>query len=87
MLFVCYKEYLEVNPVLLGGASIIVEVDESVLSHRGIIINPTSTGDTRDTIRILGGLDKTNESNFFMVCVLDRTFVPLTDAIVSVYYK
>jgi len=37
LLFVCYKEYLEVNPVLLGGAGIIVAVDEGVLSRRGII--------------------------------------------------
>jgi len=37
LLFVCYNEYLEVNPVLLGGAGIIVAVDESVLSRRGII--------------------------------------------------
>ena len=34
LLFVCYKEYLEVNPVLFDGAGIIVEVDEDVLSHR-----------------------------------------------------
>lgn len=83
LLLDCYKAYLDARPIVLGipGRRIIVEVDESVLSRRGIIRNPTSTDDTvQDTVWILGGVDRTDEHNFFLVRVPDRTVESFTEA-------
>ena len=61
-----------------GGCCIIVEVDESVLSRKGIIRNLTSSDDTRDTIWILGGIDQTEERNFFLCRDIVRAIESLT---------
>ena len=63
-LLVCYKGYFEKRFVLLGGCGITIEVDESVLSRKGIIINSTSVDDTGDTIWILGGIDQNRREKF-----------------------
>ncbi|KCZ73746.1 hypothetical protein H311_05295, partial [Anncaliia algerae PRA109] len=57
-----------------GGIKVIVECDETVLSRRGIIRNPTSMdSNRRDTVWILGVIDNTNERNFFIERITDRT--------------
>lgn len=74
-----YDIYLKRNPVYLGGLGKIVEIDESVLSRRQIIRNPTSTDDDYlDTIWILGAIDNTNEKNFMIKRVENRKVETLT---------
>ena len=51
---------------MLRGCGIIVEAGERVLSRKGIIRNPTSADNTRDTIWILGGIDQTKERKSFL---------------------
>ena len=80
LLLVCYKDYLEKKSVVLGGCGIIVEVDESVLSRKGIIRNPAGADDTKDTVWILGGIDRTEKRNFFLCGVTGRTIGSLTVA-------
>lgn len=74
-----YAQYINQHPVFLGGLNVIVEVDESVLSRRGIIRSPTSTADdTQGTIWILGAIDNTPERNFTIFRVPDRTSTTIT---------
>lgn len=57
---IIYGKYISAHPVFLGGMGVVVEVDESVLSRRGVISNPTSTLDNAPlTIWILGLLIRT----------------------------
>ena len=65
---------------MLEGCGIIFEVDESVFSRFGIIRNLTGAGDTRDTIWILGGIDRTKKRNFFLRRVTVRTIGSLIAA-------
>lgn len=54
-LCVIFQQYLNTHPVYLGGLNTIVEVDETVLSRKGIIRSPTSNEDyTISTVWILG---------------------------------
>lgn len=53
----CYKLYTGTHPVIIGGSRIVVKVDENVLSGRGTTRNPASADDTRDTVRIIGGIN------------------------------
>ncbi|KAG0429306.1 hypothetical protein DMUE_5748 [Dictyocoela muelleri] len=69
----CYSLYISKRPVLLGGIGVIVEVDESVLCRKGTIRSPTSTDDkTPGTTWILGGIDNTQERNFFVKRIKNR---------------
>lgn len=68
-----YKRYMDVHPVSLGGPNCIVEVDETVISRRGIIRNPSSTDDNmRDTVWIIGGIDSSDDKKFFLERVENR---------------
>lgn len=76
-----YKIYLDQRQVFLGGPGVIVEVDESVLSRRGIIRSPTSFDENRnDTVWILGGVEKNNPSIFFLKRVPNRRIDSLSMA-------
>lgn len=67
------KHFIEDHPIYIGGPGITVHLDETVLSRRGIIRNPTSTeDDRRDTVWILGGIDTTDQKNFFITRVINR---------------
>ncbi|KCZ74389.1 hypothetical protein H311_04646, partial [Anncaliia algerae PRA109] len=68
------KTYSQNKFIALGGMKVIVECDETVLSRRGIIRNPTSMDSKRrDTVWILGVIDNTNERNFFIERITERT--------------
>lgn len=70
-----YNMYLNVKPrVVLGGIGQIVEVDESVISRRGIIRSPTSHDDAvLDTIWILGAVNRNEPQDFILKRIPDRT--------------
>ncbi|KAI5152066.1 hypothetical protein ENBRE01_2543 [Enteropsectra breve] len=69
-----YSKYISMDPIILGGIDVIVECDETVISRRRIIRSPTSTDDSiRDTVWILGIIDNTNEKNFYLTRVPNRT--------------
>lgn len=58
------NEYIRIRPCFIGGLGIILEVDETVLSRRGVIDNPTCyTDELADIIWILGAIDQ--NKNFF----------------------
>ena len=60
------KIYKEDPLVYLGGLNTVVQADETVLSGKGIIKNPTSTSySISETASILGAMDATNTRNFF----------------------
>lgn len=76
-----YRLYIDDRPIILGGQEIIIEVDETVISRRGLIISPTSTSDTRtDTVWILGAIENTPSRNFFLKRIPDRTIESMTAA-------
>ncbi|KAG0422598.1 hypothetical protein DMUE_6197, partial [Dictyocoela muelleri] len=78
----CYEKYLEKRPICLGGLNVIVEADETVLSRRGIIRNPTSTDDEMiDTVWILGAINLDDKSKFVLKRVKDRQVETLTRAL------
>ena len=61
-----YTRYINDRPVFIGGIGVVVEVDETVLSRRGVISNPTSLSDEqKDTVWIVGCIDNTPQRNFF----------------------
>ncbi|KAF0990324.1 hypothetical protein HZS_5421 [Henneguya salminicola] len=65
----CCIIYMQKRPVFIGGLNIIVEADETVLSRRGIIREPTSTDDsTPGTLWIVGLIE---HFFFFFVLGLD----------------
>lgn len=54
----CFAVYLNQHTVYLGGIGVTVQVDQTVISRRGLIRTPSNTGDnTADIIWILGGVD------------------------------
>ena len=73
--------YTGTHPVIIGGSRIVVKVDKNVLSWRGTIRNLMSADDTRDTARIIGGIDWTNKRIFFVVRVVDCTVRSLQETI------
>lgn len=69
--------------VLLGGEGVIVEIDESVLSRRGIVRNPTTLSDeVADTVWILGCIDASR--NFHVVQVENRTIDTIYNVLRSI---
>lgn len=77
-----YKKYLNDRPVLVGGIGVTVEIDETVISRRGTISNPTSTSDNvPDTAWIIGAIDNTPARNFLLLRVLNRQVTTLTNAL------
>lgn len=77
-----YKKYVDDRPVYLGGPGLVVEVDETVLSRRGVIRSPTSTSDTTaDTVWIVGAIDNTPSKNFFLKRVENRKVNTLTNVL------
>jgi hypothetical protein len=75
------KIYMERRPILIGGLGVIVEADETVLSRRGIIREPTSTDDALGgTVWIVGLIDRTNEKNFYLKRVENRQIMTMTGA-------
>lgn len=77
----CYARYIQDRPVVLGGIGVTVEIDETVLSRRGIIRSPTSTSDqTADTVWIGGAIDNTPQRNFFLIRLANRRVDTLTAA-------
>ncbi|KAG0430327.1 hypothetical protein DMUE_5676 [Dictyocoela muelleri] len=68
-----YKVYIEKHPIYLGGLRTVCEIDETVLSRRQIIRDPTSTDDDYlDTIWIVGAIDNSPEKNFLIERVENR---------------
>lgn len=81
----CCKKYMNKRPILIGGLGVVVEADETVLSRRGVIREPTSTDDSlAGTVWIVGVIDHTNEKNFFLKRVENRQVVTLTRLFESV---
>ena len=77
--------YMGNKNMLIGGIGKVIECDESVLSRRGIIMNPTSAHDkVKDTIWILGCIDNNLERNFFVKRIPDRKAETLTKVLESV---
>ncbi|KAI5152207.1 hypothetical protein ENBRE01_2650 [Enteropsectra breve] len=77
-----YKIYNDRYPFLLGGLNYIVECDETVLSRRGIIVNPTTTEDSvRDTVWILGCIDNSPARNFYITRIATRQVNTLYEAL------
>ncbi|KAI5152874.1 hypothetical protein ENBRE01_3082 [Enteropsectra breve] len=75
-----YQVYLNRHIVILGGIDNDVQCDETVLSRRGIVRNPTSTDDDRvDTVWILGCVD--NNNNFFIKRLLNRRADTITNVL------
>ena len=75
----CFNEYMNERRVFLGGQNIIVEVDETVLSRKGIIRNPTSFDDiSLSTVWILGAVEKDNPKIFFIKRVENRRIETIT---------
>lgn len=86
-LTIAYGRFLERRPVLLGGLGCPVQVDETVLSRRGIIRSPTSTDDnTRDTVWIIGAVDPNNVKQFYLQRVVNRQINTLTQALERVIH-
>lgn len=50
-----YYLYLNDRPVILGGPDVVVEVDETVISGRGCILNPKPTSDIRTSFFVFWG--------------------------------
>lgn len=79
---ICFERYLNSRPLILGGEGIDVEIDETVLSRRGIVRNPTSFESNRnDTIWILGAIENSPSKNFFISRIPDRTITSITNAL------
>lgn len=77
-----FKAYSRNHFIVLGGPNTVVECDESVISRRGIIRNPTSSEDNiRDTIWILGAIDNTDQKNFYLTRIPNRTVENLSSAL------
>lgn len=83
-----FERILSERPLLIGGFSHIVEIDETVLSRRGIIRNPTSFDEIRsDTVWILGCIDRNDEKNFWIKRIENRqsyTMIRSLDGVISV---
>lgn len=74
-----FKKHMQNNKTFLGGLGKVIEIDETVLSRRQIIKNPTSLeDDVLDTVWILGAIDNTPEKNFFIKRVENRKVETLT---------
>lgn len=82
-LITVYQSYINARPpVVLGGYNTIVEVDESVISRRGIIRNPTTLDDnTADTIWILGAVERNQPQNFLLKRIQNRTILNISNAL------
>lgn len=66
----------------VGGLNIITEIDETVLSRRGIIRSPTGCDESRiDTIWIIGLIDNSNARNFYLSRIIDRRIPTITECI------
>jgi hypothetical protein len=75
------------RPTLIGGLGVVVECDETVLSRRGIIREPTTTDDTtRGTVWIVGVIDHTRERNFFVKRIENRQIMTLSESLESVIF-
>jgi hypothetical protein len=84
----CYNRYLNARPVILGGDGINVEVDETVLSRRGIIRNPTNfEANRRDTIWMIGAIDNSASKNFYIARIPDRTVNSITETLRGVIHN
>lgn len=82
-----YRMFLNKRPLLLGGIGQQVQVDETVLSRRGVIRSPTSTDDeTRDTVWIVGVVEPNNVKRFVLRRVVNRRIGTLTDALGDVIH-
>ncbi|KAF0987680.1 hypothetical protein HZS_1437 [Henneguya salminicola] len=70
---------MQKKPVFIGGLNVIVEVDETALSQRGIIREPTSTDDsTPRTVWIVGLIDHSTEKNYYLKQVANRKITTLS---------
>lgn len=79
----CYNNYISRRPISIGGPGVLVEVDETVLSRRGVISNPTTLQDEiADTVWVLGAIDQ--NKNFFVKKVENRRIVTLSRALEGV---
>ncbi|KAG0432106.1 hypothetical protein DMUE_5519 [Dictyocoela muelleri] len=70
------------SKILLGGIGRSVEADETVISRRGVIRNPTNIDDSiKDTIWIFGAIDDSPEKNFIIKRVENRKIPALKNAL------
>ncbi|KAG0437291.1 hypothetical protein DMUE_3778 [Dictyocoela muelleri] len=68
-----YKIFIEKHPFYLGRLRTACEIDETILSRRQSIREPTSTDDDYlDTIRIVGAIDNSPEKNLIIERVENR---------------
>ncbi|KCZ82049.1 hypothetical protein H312_00531 [Anncaliia algerae PRA339] len=74
-----FKTYSQNKFIVLGGIKLIVECDETVLSRRGIIRNPTSVdSNRRDTVWVLNAIDNSNERKFYIERIPNRAVMEIT---------
>ncbi|KAG0422152.1 hypothetical protein DMUE_6233 [Dictyocoela muelleri] len=77
-----YGRYIDENPIFLGGLGVSLQVDETVLSRRGKITNPTSCSDDyADTIWILGVVEPNNAKNFYLKRLENRKAITITESL------
>lgn len=68
---------LNIKYILIGGPK--VQVNETVLRKRCVILNNASTfNETKDTVWILGIIDTKNKNNFYVTRVTNRKIVTIT---------
>ncbi|KAG0420433.1 hypothetical protein EQH57_0144 [Dictyocoela roeselum] len=73
------------NKIFLGGIGRCVEADETVISRRGVIRNPTKMDDeVKDTIWIFGAIDDSPNKNFILKRVENRQAETLTKALCGI---
>ncbi|KAG0441226.1 hypothetical protein DMUE_1212 [Dictyocoela muelleri] len=74
------------NRILLGGFNSIVDVDDTVISRRGIIRNPSSIDEeTPDTIWILGAIDISNRY-FYLKQIINRSANTISNELAEVIH-
>lgn len=81
----CYRLHMNTSNIAIGGPGQIVEVDETVISRRGVIRTPSSHDDAAaDTVWIVGVVDRSSPCNFFLKRVENRQVRTLTDTLRNV---
>ncbi|KAG0438105.1 hypothetical protein DMUE_3302 [Dictyocoela muelleri] len=82
-----YAKYIHTHPVFLGGPGKILQIDETVISRRGIIMNPTTHLDEiADTVWILGIIECDNKDRFFLKRLPDRRISTITQALEGIVH-
>lgn len=77
-----YDTYIDNHPVYLGGPGCIVQVDESCICRRRKFLCPSSEeDDIKDTVWVIGAVDKISKSNFFIHQIPNRKINTLSNVL------